>query len=143
MAAGRPSWIFDRNDFVYFYLQVTPMLSTELQVSWPFGSGKEAKNRFLRWPPRRQSWISDRIEFNYSSSTSHPDASYQVSSQLAFRFRRRNEKYIYKMATMAAIFNFRSERFYLVLIYKSSPLLPTKFQVNWHFSSGVEAKNRF
>ena len=27
-------------------LQVTPMLPTELQVRWPFGSGEEAKNDF-------------------------------------------------------------------------------------------------
>ena len=27
-----------------------PMLHTELQVNWPFGSGEEVKNRFLRWP---------------------------------------------------------------------------------------------
>ena len=33
---------------------------------------------------------------------SHPNASYQVSSQLAFRFKRRSEK-IFKMAGMAAI----------------------------------------
>ena len=42
---------------------------------------------------------------------SHPDASYQVSSQLAFGFRRRREKKIFKMATMAAILDFRLERF--------------------------------
>ena len=29
-------------------------------------------------------------------SSSHPDASYQISSQLAFLFRRRSEKYIFK-----------------------------------------------
>ena len=29
---------------------------------WPFGSGKEAKNRFLTW---RLSWISDRSDFSY------------------------------------------------------------------------------
>ena len=41
-------------------------------------------------------------------STSHPDASYQVSSQLAFKFIRRREKQIFKMA---AILDFRLERF--------------------------------
>ena len=39
----------------------------------------------------------------------HPDASYQVSSQLAFWFRRRSKKQIFKMATMAAILDFLSE----------------------------------
>ena len=31
---------------VVFYLQVTLMLLTKFRVSWPFGSGEEAKNRF-------------------------------------------------------------------------------------------------
>ena len=48
-----PSWISDWKDFIYFfffyfYLQVTPMLPTKFQVNWPFGSGEEAKNIFLR-----------------------------------------------------------------------------------------------
>ena len=50
-----------------FDLQVTLMLPTKFQVDWTFGPGEEAKNRFSRWP----------------HGTSHPDASYQVSSQLA------------------------------------------------------------
>ena len=68
-----------------FDLQVTPMLPSKFGVNWPFGSGEEAKNRFSRWRP---SWISDRHDFSYFCSTSHPNASKQVWSQLAFRFRR-------------------------------------------------------
>ena len=60
------------------------MLPTKFGVNWPFGSG-EAKNRFSRWRP---SWISDRNDFSYFRSTSHPHASYQVSSQLAQGCRR-------------------------------------------------------
>ena len=75
-----------------FDLQVTPMLPTKFQVNWPLGSEGEAKNRFSRWPPWRQSWIFDWTDFSYFWSTSHPNASYQVSSQLAFWFRRRSEK---------------------------------------------------
>ena len=56
-------------------------------------------------------WISDPNDFSYFWSTSHPNASYQVSSQLAFRFRRRSEKYIFKMAAMAAILDFWSKQF--------------------------------
>ena len=33
---------------VSFDLQVTPMLPTKFQVSWPFSLGDEAKNRFKR-----------------------------------------------------------------------------------------------
>ena len=94
-----------------FDIQITPMLPTEFQVNWPFDSWEGAKNIFSRWTPRRPSWISDRNDFSYFWSTSYPDASYQVSSQLAFCFRRRSEKYIFKMATAAVNLDFRSESF--------------------------------
>ena len=45
-------------------LQIIPMLPNKFQVSWLFGSGEEAKNRFSGrrswWP----SWISDRNGFS-------------------------------------------------------------------------------
>ena len=34
--------------FGFLSLQDTLMLSTKFQVNWPFGSGEEVKNRFLR-----------------------------------------------------------------------------------------------
>ena len=61
-----------------FDLQVTPMLPTKFGVNWPFGSGEEAKNRFSRWLSWRPSWISNRHDFSYFWSISHPNASYQV-----------------------------------------------------------------
>ena len=73
-----------------FDLRVTPMLPTKFLVNWPFNSGEEAKNRFSRWLPWRPSWISDWHEFSYFWSTSHPNVSYEVWSQLAFRCRRRS-----------------------------------------------------
>ena len=82
----RPSCISHRNNFSYYYLQVTPMLPTKFHVNWPFISEEEAKNRFSRWWPWR---ISDCNNFSYFCSKRHPDASYQVSSQLVFWFRRR------------------------------------------------------
>ena len=75
---------------VIFDLRVTPMLPTKFWVNWPFSSGEEAKNRFLRWLPWRPSWISDWHDFSYFWSTSHPNVSYEVWSQLAFRCRRRS-----------------------------------------------------
>ena len=97
-----------------FDLQVTPSFkSIGLSVH-----EKKRKHRLSRWPPW-PSWIADRNDFIYFWSTSHPDASYQVSSQMGLWFRRRSGKYIFKMAAMAATLNFRSERFSLTLIYKS------------------------
>ena len=77
---------------VIFDLQVTPVLPTKFQVNWPFSSGEEAKNRVSRWWPWWPIWISGWNNFSYFLSTSHPDASYQVKSQLVFWFRRRSEK---------------------------------------------------
>ena len=58
-----------------FDLQVTPMLPSKFGVNWLFGSREEAKKRFSRWPPWQPSWISDRHDFSYFLSTSHPGAS--------------------------------------------------------------------
>ena len=33
---------------IFFYLQVTVMLSSNFLINWPFGSGEEAHNRFPR-----------------------------------------------------------------------------------------------
>ena len=79
------------------------MLPTKFPVKWPFSSEEEAKNRFSQWPP---SWISDLNDFSYFLSTSHPDASYQFSNQLALLFRKISEKKGFKMAAMAAILDF-------------------------------------
>ena len=92
-----------------FDLQVTPRLPTKFRVNWPFGS-EEVKNRFSRWPPWWPSWISNRNDFSYFWSTSHPDASYQVSSQLALRFKW-SEKQIFKMAAMVAILEIHQNYF--------------------------------
>ena len=76
------------------------------------------QNRFSRWP----SWIYNQNDFSYFLSTSCPDilsikfdlqvaqtdSSYQVLNQLAFRFRRRSTKLIFKMV---AILDFRQNYF--------------------------------
>ena len=54
--------------------EVTSRLPTKFQVSWPSGSGDEEKNIYSRWPLCRPSWISDRNDFNYFWSISHPVA---------------------------------------------------------------------
>ena len=98
-----------------FDLQVTPMCPAEFRVSWPFGSLEEGKTRLSRWWP---SWISNLNTLSYFWSTSHPDASYYVSSQLAFLFRKKKQKKIFKIAAIVAIldsdqndFRFWSEQY--------------------------------
>ena len=72
---------------VIFYLQVIPILPMRFPVNWHFSSGEDVQNRFSRWLP---SWISNQKDFSYFLSADHTDISYQVSSQLAFQFKRRN-----------------------------------------------------
>ena len=87
-------------------------------------------------------WISDRNDFRYFLSTSHPDASCQVCSQLDFWFRRRSAKYIFKMAAMAAILVSDQNDFsYFDLLV--TPILHIKFQDNRSCVSGEEVKNIF
>ena len=43
MAAMAAILDFPSKQFLYFYLQVTPMLPTKFQVYWPFVSGEEEK----------------------------------------------------------------------------------------------------
>ena len=62
---------------------------------------------------------------------------------VAFRFRRKSSKQIFKMAAMAAIWDFLSQRFELFFLLQVIPMLPTKFRVNWPFSSEEEEKKRF
>ena len=64
-----------------FDLPVAPILPDKFRVNWPFGSGEEAKNRFSRRLPWLPSWVLGWKDFSYFWSTSHPNASYQVSSQ--------------------------------------------------------------
>ena len=125
----QPSCISNRNDFSYFWS--TSHLDNSCYVSRQstFRFRKRSKNRISRWPQCRPSWIfnwndelfwstsqSERflflffIYFFYFLSTNNYDASYQVSSQLDFRFRRRSEKYIFKIAAMPAILDFQLER---------------------------------
>ena len=96
----RPSWISDRNNFSFFLSTCHPNASYKFQVNWPFRSGEKAKNRF-----------SDRNDFSWVFlSTSHSDASYQESIQLASYFRRRsNGGYLgFSIGKCLAIFIYKS-----------------------------------
>ena len=75
-----------------FDVQVTLMPPSKFQVNLPFGSGEEAKIYFQDGGPDGHFGFPMVIIFSYFLSSSHPDASYKVSSQLVFLFRRRSEK---------------------------------------------------
>ena len=85
-------WFLIGENWSIFDLQVAPILPTKFCVNWPFGSGGEVQKRFSSWRTRQPFWISDLNDFSYFWSASCPDTSYQLLSQLAFRFRRRRAK---------------------------------------------------
>ena len=55
--------------------------------------------------------ILDQKDFRSFWPTGHSNASNQVSSKLAFRFKRKSEKQTFKMVAMVAILDFGSEQF--------------------------------
>ena len=88
----QPSWISNLNNFSFFNLQVTRILSSKFLINWTFGS-EEVQNRFSWWWLQQPSWISSWNNFSYFLSTlSISDTSCQVLSQLAILFRRRCSK---------------------------------------------------
>ena len=101
------------------------------------------KNRFSRWSPWRPSWISNLNDFSQIQSISHPDASYQVSSQLAFGFRRRSEKKDFQDGHYGSHPGFPISMILATFDLQVTLMLPTKFGVKWPFGSGEEAKNSF
>ena len=94
-----------------FFIYKSSWCFQQFHVSWPFVSSEEAKNRFSKWWPWRPAWISNWNNFSYFGSTRHPNAPFQASSQMAFRFRRRSEKQTFKIVAMAAILDFGLEQF--------------------------------
>ena len=70
-----------RSSFKQLFILKKKIYGMPVNWAWSFEHSK--------WQP---AWIYDRHDFSYFWSTSHPNASYQVSSQLAFQVRRRGEK---------------------------------------------------
>ena len=80
---------------------------------------------------------SDWNGFSYFLSTNCPNTSYQVSSQLAFQFRRCKIDF-QDDGHLGCLIRKILAIFYLQV----APIRPTKFRVNWLFGSGEE-QNRF
>ena len=92
----RPYLIFNQKYFSYFQYEI--ILASEFQ-SQNLASRikREIQYRFSRWRLSQPSWIFDRNDFSCFWSTHCPNTCYQVLSQLAYLFSRRNSKYIFKI----------------------------------------------
>ena len=72
----RPSWIFDWNNFSYFFIYKWPWCFLSSFKST--GLSVQEKKRKIDYQDGRHgpSWISDWNDFSYFLSTNHPDTSY-------------------------------------------------------------------
>ena len=118
------------------------MLPSKFGVNWPFSSGEEAKNRFLRWPQWWPSWISDQHNFSFFFIYKSPRCflarlesiglSVQEKRKIEFQDGHHSGHLGFPIGTILAIFDLQV-----------TLMLPSKFGVNWPFGSGEETKNRF
>ena len=125
-----------RTILAIFDLKVTAMLPTKFKINKPFDSEEEAKNRFSRW---QTSWISDQKDFSYFLPISQPDTSYQVSSQLAFSVLEKKRKIDFQDGRQGGHLGFLIRTILVISDLQIITMLPTKFRVNWPFSSKEEA----
>ena len=115
------------------------MLPTNSGVTWPVGSEEEAKNRFSGWQPCRTFWILDQNDFNYFDlliTLMLPSSFKPIYFLFQVKMRKigfqDDGHLVYSIGAILATF-------YLQV----TPMLPTKFHVNWPFFSGEEVKNKF
>ena len=83
------------------------MLPTKFQVNWLLGLGEEEKKYFQDGHQGGHHGFPISMVLAFFRSTSHPDASYQVWSQLAFRLRRKNWKINFKDGGHGGYLGFR------------------------------------
>ena len=113
------------------------MFPTMFGVNWLLGLGEEAKNRFSRWLPWWPSWISDRHNFSHFLIYKSPRCFLASLESIGLLVQEKKRKIDFQdgghpgflIGMILAIFDLQ-----VTLI------LPSKFGVNWPFSSGEEAK---
>ena len=105
----RPAWILDLSGFNYFDLQVAPILPISFESVGLSVQETKRKEDF------QDGGHDGRLGFPTEtiliiSSTSCIETSYQVSSQLAFQFRRRSAKTIFTKAAITYFLEFPLEQ---------------------------------
>ena len=116
------------------------MLPTKYRVSWSFGSGKEAKNRFLRWQPWWPSWISDQNDLSYFYLLVTPMLPIKFQDNWSFVSEEEEARHSFSRWPPSWIFHRNNYSYFYLQV---DAMLPTKFHVNWPFGSVEEAESRF
>ena len=118
------------------------MIPTKIQVNWPFGREDEAKNRFSIWRPQRPSWISDRNDFSFCFLIyKSPLCFLPRFKSTSLSVKEMKLKIDFKDGDHGGHLGFPIRTILAILDLLVTPMLPTKFQVNWHFGSGEKVKN--
>ena len=104
----RPSWISERYNFSNFESLPHCDATIKFQLNRTYGLGGDVIWRISRWWP---SWISELNNSSHSDSLCLCDASHQVLTQSDLRFGRTCCFKNFKMATMAAVLDTRTEQF--------------------------------
>ena len=116
----------------------TSHLDDSYQVSIGLLVQEKAKNRFSRWVPWWPSWISDWNELFLIYKS--PQCFLPSFESIGLSVQEKKRKIDFQdgghlgfpIGTILAISDLQV-----------TPMLPTKFRVDWPFGSGVEVKNRF
>ena len=116
------------------------MLPTRFGVNWLLGSGEEAKNRFSRWLP---SWISDRHDFSYFFIYRSPQCFLASLESIGLSVQEKKQKIDFQDGCHGGHLGLPISMILVIFDLQVTPMLPSKFGVNWPFCSGEEAKNRF
>ena len=111
MAAIAAIWDFLSQRFELFLIYKSPRCFLPSFDS--IGLSVQKKKGKIDFQDGRHLGFPIRMILAIFISTSHPDASYEFSNQLAFWFRKISEKKSFKMAAMTAILDFRSKQFKL------------------------------
>ena len=108
-----------------FHLHVNLLLHCKFQLNSPCGL-RDVQNRFSRWRLWRPFWISDRHDFSSFRSRSC-QSKFRLKSTKGLGSR----KLIFKMAAVAAIWDFRSGHQFQsrILCLLGAPMLLIKIQL--------------
>ena len=118
------------------------MLLAKFRVKWPFSSEEEAKNWFSRWPPWQLSWISYQQDFSYFLIYKSPGCFLPSLKSISLSVQEKKRKIGFQDVHHGSHLGFPIRTILVIFDLQVTPMLPSKFGVNWPFSS-EEAKNRF
>ena len=124
-----------------FNLQITPKLPIQVQVNWPFGSGKEVKNRFSKGPHGNYLgfWIRMTTFFDLQVTPMLPTK----FESIGLLVQEKKQKIDFQDGLHGNHLGFWIRMIFTFFSSASYPNASYQVWVSWSFGSGEEGKNRF